>query len=96
KNHPNVLEWDDGATEVEVEDSADSDSNNFFSKWEKPSSTPSPLGSRPITPSNKSAVDKPATTLLGSKPRVVQKTGLGAKKSILGGSSANRSKAKLG
>ncbi|KAG7694014.1 hypothetical protein KL930_003023 [Ogataea haglerorum] len=96
RNHPNVLEWEGGATEPEAEDSADSDSNNFFSKWEKSSSTPSPLGSRPITPSNKPAADKPAPSLLGSKPRQVQKTGLGAKKNILGGSSANRSKAKLG
>ncbi|KAH3663573.1 hypothetical protein OGAPHI_004974 [Ogataea philodendri] len=97
KNHPNVLEWDDGVIDLESEDSGDSDSNNFFSKWEKPSATPSPLGSRPITPSNKpAAAEKPTLSLGGSKPRVVQKTNLGAKKSILGGSSVNRNKARLG
>ncbi|GMF19547.1 unnamed protein product [[Candida] boidinii] len=65
KNHPNVLEWDD----AELNQSSNNDSessgleNDFFSKWDKPSATPSPLGSRPITPINRALGSSSSTSL---------------------------------
>ncbi|ODV87727.1 hypothetical protein CANARDRAFT_5041 [[Candida] arabinofermentans NRRL YB-2248] len=100
KNHPNVLEWDDGSEEDASEESSSTAEDNFFSKWDKPSTTPSPLGSRPITPLNKSTTPEPTgNTLLAPKPRTItksstMKTSSSAKKNILGGGS--RSRAKLG
>ncbi|GMG31409.1 unnamed protein product [Ambrosiozyma monospora] len=111
KNHPDVLEWDDGtsASASEVEDSSASE-DNFFAKWDNPSRTS--LGSKAATPRSqtpelttaKKASPSPAVkTTRTTKTRTVTKSSNlkkstigGPKKNILGGSSASRSKAKLG
>lgn len=99
--HKDILEWDDGVQEDQEESAASSSNDDFFSKWDKPTNTPSPLGSRPITPLNNSL------TSLNSKPekkaapvrRVINKSvggGGGAlslgKKNILASNSSNKKK----
>lgn len=54
KRHENILEWDESDVVYAEDDSASSGNDDFFSKWDKPTNTPSPLSSRPITPLNNS------------------------------------------
>ncbi|GMM45299.1 ADP-ribosylation factor GTPase-activating protein [Pichia kluyveri] len=82
KRHPNIIEWDEGDIETPDEsDNASSGNDDFFSKWDKPTNTPSPLGSRPLTPLNNSStslnkVESNNSTTVKATPvrRVVNKT----------------------
>lgn len=105
KRHPDILEWDDSDSVEPSEEENSSASDDFFSKWDKPTSTPSPLGSRSSTPPvNGGSVSSLKSNSSGAnaKPtpvrRVVNKTAKGnsilGKKNILGGN-ATKNKAKL-
>lgn len=54
KRHENILEWDESEAVYEEDESASSGNDDFFSRWDKPTNTPSPLSSRPLTPLNNS------------------------------------------
>lgn len=108
KRHPDILEWDDGNSQIQDDDDETSSSaDDFFSKWDKPSNTPSPLASRPLSPSNNSTLSLNKTSSVSSsspspKPtptapvrRIVNKnvgSGVLAKKNILGSSAARKAK----
>lgn len=106
KRHSDILEWDDGDSQFQDdEEESSSGADDFFSKWDKPSNTPSPLGSRPLTPLNNSTVSLNKTSSISSsssKPtptapvrRVVNKNVGGSalgKKNILGSSTARKTK----
>lgn len=111
KKHPDILEWDDGDLTAEQDEEASSSSGNddFFSKWDKPTNTPSSIGSRAGTPlsglsNNNSAtsLNKAATVKAASTPvrRVVNKSSTSKsnsilnKKNILGGSASGGSGSK--
>lgn len=102
KRHPDILEWDNNDDLPEEEDESSSGNDDFFSKWDKPTSTPSPLSSKPVTPLNRSTTSlaKSDSADAGVKPaapvrRVVSKnTGAKAspltKKNILGSNPARK------
>lgn len=98
KRHPDILEWDENSGDTDEEATASTD--DFFSKWE--SSTPSPLGSRPMTPlaeTKPAAKAAPKKTTLKTTRKPTARTTLsktGARRNILGSKSSNRSKARLG
>lgn len=108
KRHPDISEWDDGDVDTPDEsDNASSGNDDFFSKWDKPASTPSPLGSRPLTPLNNSStslnkIQSNNSNTTTSKPtpirRIVNKNTNAnkvnplTKKNILGSSSSRKSK----
>lgn len=106
KRHENILEWDDGdiATPEDTDDDGSSNNDDFFSKWEKPTGTPSPLGSRPLTPLNNSTVslNKSEESVTALKPtparRIVNKNVAGGKvnsltkKNILGSGASRKAK----
>lgn len=98
KKHPNVLEWDDPQMNAEEEEQDSTSSNDdFFSKWDKPSTNASPLASRSGTPS-RSSTPAATTTVKPVRKIVTKSSSMLNKKNILGGSGAGasaRSKAKL-
>lgn len=102
KRHPNILEWDDPQMNAEDDEQDSSSSNDdFFTKWDKPSNSVSPLVSRSATPSRSNT--PVATVKTTAKPvrKIVTKSNSTLnKKNILGGGSGSkaasaRSKAKL-
>ncbi|GAV26921.1 hypothetical protein PMKS-000382 [Pichia membranifaciens] len=101
KRHPDILEWDDADSVDLSEEENSATSDDFFSKWDKPTSTPSPLGSRASTPpvnSSTTSFKNESANANAKTParRVVNKTAKGSsilgKKNILGAGSKNKAK----
>lgn len=102
KRHPDIMEWDDGSFESEQESSSNTDNDDFFSKWDKPSNSASPMGSRPMTPllqsvnnsktdiSKKTASSSPAPVRRVVSKSSTNKTSTVTKKNILGGSATRK------
>lgn len=96
KRHEDILEWDESDVVYTEDDSASSGNDDFFSKWDKPTNTPSPLSSRPLTPLNNSTTslnktdsDSSSTKKQVPARRIVNKNTTKSssltKKNILGG-----------
>jgi ADP-ribosylation factor GTPase-activating protein 2/3 len=106
KRHADILEWDEGDSKLQCDDDESSSSaEDFFSKWDKPANTPSPMSSRPLTPLNNSTSSLNAPVSGSPKPtpapvrRIVNKnintankaSTLG-KKNILGSNASRKTK----